>query len=188
MFDKLTLWDINIPQDPDGIPSYVRHVRFKSTPFPALEPGVLARILKTFMSLISLEFCHTRLPPPDELTVPLSLGEIGKGITRLTLAHIPDPAEVTTSFIFSFPNLKELVIDNIDDFWPDEPSLLVPDSSQREPLELFVLAGCMLGHCIPLTQWKLTSHRLSFNPSVKSTDLLLKISSKTVETLELIGT
>ena len=91
MFDKLTLWDINIPQDPDGIPSYVCHVRFKSTPFPALEPGVLAHILKTFTSLISLEFCHTRLPPPDELAVPLSLGEFGKGITRLTLAHIPDP-------------------------------------------------------------------------------------------------
>ena len=104
MFDKLTLWDINIPQDPDGIPSYVRHVRFKSTPFPALEPGTLARILKTFTSIISLEFGHTRLPPPDELAVPLSLGEFGKGITRLILAYIPDsdPAEMTTSFISSF--------------------------------------------------------------------------------------
>ncbi|KAF9777750.1 hypothetical protein BJ322DRAFT_1095577 [Thelephora terrestris] len=79
MFENLNLWEYNIPQDLDGIPSYVRHVRFKCTHFPHLEPGTLSR-----------------------LAVPLSLGEFGN-ITRLILTYVIDLFSVIKSFIFSGP-------------------------------------------------------------------------------------
>ena len=186
MFQELDLWEFNIPQDSDGIPSYVRHVRFKYTYFSAFEPGTLARVLKTFTSMISLEIDDTSLPPPDELAVPASLGEFGRSITRLTLVYVVDPVTVVASFVFSFPNLKELVIDNID-FYPNEPISIIPDTLQRGPLERFVLQDCREEDFILLAQWKLASRWLSLNPSVMGMGLLLEISSEMVTTLELIG-
>ena len=75
MFDNLTLWEINIPQDLDGIPSYVHNVQFQSI-FRNLERGIFRRILKTFRSMISLEMVNTDLPP-DDLTVLSLLGSLG---------------------------------------------------------------------------------------------------------------
>lgn len=107
---NFTRWEVSIPQDSDRIPSYVRHLRFQSTPFGSLAPGILARVLETFTSMISITIYASPLPSLAELVVPPSLGEFRKGITRLAFAHTLDLSSVITSLVFSFPNLKELVI------------------------------------------------------------------------------
>ena len=99
-FSDLALWETNIPQHPDGIPSYVHHVRLKHTSH-LLETGILPRVLKTFTSTISLQIRGAGLPLPDELVVPVSVGEFGKDITRLNLVHVEDSFAAITSFIFS---------------------------------------------------------------------------------------
>ena len=60
--------------------------------------------------MISITIYASPLPSLAELVVPPSLGEFRKGITRLAFAHTLDLSSVITSLVFSFPNLKELVI------------------------------------------------------------------------------
>ena len=185
MFDNLTLWEINIPQDLDGIPSYVHNVQFQSI-FRNLERGIFRRILKTFRSMISLEMVNTDLPP-DDLTVPVSLGEFGKRITRLALFHVDyESFPAITSLIFSLPNLEELITSNIDS-QSYEPSQIIPDTSQREPLELFMVWGVQEEAYIAIAQWKLVSRRLSLDPHDEGMELLINASSETVVALTLLG-
>ena len=181
--DDVIFWEANIPQNPNGIPSYVRHVRFKHFP-PRLEPGILSRVLKTFTLMASLDIDNTHLPPPEELVVPVSLGEFGKGITRLTLVFVTQPPAKIRSLIFSLPNLKELIIHNVvfDGSLP-----VVSDTAQRGPLELFVVLGNQLELYTGLAQWELASCKLSVDPSSNGIELLIKISSGMMEALTLIG-
>lgn len=185
MFDNLDLWEFNIPQDLDGIPSYVRHVRFKFTHFSHLEPGTLSRVLKSFGSMVSLAIDNTNLPPPEELAVPLSLGEFGN-ITRLILVYVVDPLSVITSFIFSFPNLRELITYHLD-LWPDEPFPTIPDASQRGLLELPSIHSTERDNYPAFAQLGLASRRLSLDPSCHGIELFIKRSSETMVALTLIG-
>ena len=171
--DSVARWEIDIPQDPDGIPSYLRHVRFEHFP-RRFEPGMLGRVLKIFTSMISMDIHGGRLPPPDGLTVPVSLGEFGQRVTRLTLLNITmgKPSTVIASFIFSFPNLKELVIANVP-FLPDESPPIAPDIFQRGPLESLVVLGSVNLSYDYIPLWRFAPHRLSFGPSVKGADLLV---------------
>lgn len=109
-FSDLPLWETNVPQHPDGIPSYAHHVRLKRASL-LLETGILPRVLKTFTSIISLWIRGASLPLPDELVVPVSLGEFGSGVTHLTLICVfHEPFAGIKSLIFSLPTLKELII------------------------------------------------------------------------------
>lgn len=183
-FKDLTPWEINIPQDPKGIPSYVHHVRFEN--FPSyVEPGHLSRVLKNFTSMISLTI-DTHLPPPAELAVPVSLGEFGKGITCLTLFYVQDSFAAITSLIFSLPELKELIISNVD-FQPDQPPRVVPDTPQRAPLDLFMVHGVEHESYIFLARWNLASRGLSLDLSDEGMRLLVKISSEAMVALTLTG-
>ena len=183
--DDVTRWEVNIPQDPDGIPSYVHHVRLKRTPL-SLKPGILPRVLKTFTLMISLDIDSSHLPPLDELAVPVSLGEFGRGITRLTLVQVQGPRTVITSFIFLFPNLKELVIVDVD-FWHDESPPVIPKIPQRRPLESFMVLGYRGFPYNAVSEWWLASRRLSLGPSAKGINLLIGGSSKTMVELTLMG-
>ena len=171
-FKDLTPWETNIPQDPKGIPSYV-------------EPGHLSRVLKNFTSMISLTI-DTHLPPPAELAVPVSLGEFGKGITCLTLFYVQDSFAAITSLIFSLPELKELIISNVD-FQPDQPPRVVPDTPQRAPLDLFMVHGVEHESYIFLARWNLASRGLSLDLSDEGMRLLVKISSEAMVALTLTG-
>lgn len=184
MDDNLTHWEINIPQDSNRIPSYVHHVQFQTIRFRSFESGILARVLKTFTSMASLAIFDTLLPSPDKLAVPVSLGEFGKGITCLTLIHIGESSAAMTFFIFSFPNLKELVIHHII-VW-GEASPITPNTSRR-PLDLFMVWGVQEMVYSALDQWKLAPRRLFLHPHEKGAELLLESSSKTIAELTLIG-
>ena len=181
---NFTRWEVSIPQDSNRIPSYVHHLRFQSTPFGPLEPGTLARVLKTFTSMISLSICAAHLPSPDELAVPVSLGEFRKGITRLAFAYSIALSARITSFVFSFPNLKELLMYKIHSW--DEAPPISPNTSWR-PLDLLVVWGVSEMTYRVLDQSKLTSRRLSLHPSENGAELLAKSSSKTITELTLIG-
>ena len=182
--DSVTRWEVNIPQDPLGIPSYVRHVRFKH--LPSLKPGTLSRVLGAFTSMTSLDLENPRLPPPEELTVPVSLGEFGQRITRLTFVLAGESIRVIASSILSFPNLKELVFANVH-FRPDESPSIVPEIGRRSLLESIVVLGSVefTYNVIPL--WKVAPRRLSLGLCANGMDLILRNASKTVVELTLTG-
>ena len=136
---QVVLWETKIPQDPDGIVSYVRHVRFDCARRTSLEPTTFGRLLKSFKSMVSLTMQNTEIPLPEELRGPISLGEFGNGVTRLVLVHeLYAPLTAVISFIFSFPSLKELVINCIN-LTSYEPLPILPGASKRGPLESLIL-------------------------------------------------
>ena len=105
----MALWEVNIPQEPDGICSCVRHVRFDSALMTSLEPTTFGRILKPFESMLALTMRNIEIPPPEELTDPISLGEFGKGVTHLVLSGaLYTPLTILTSFIFSPTGIRAL--------------------------------------------------------------------------------
>lgn len=93
---------------------------------------------------------------------------------------------VITSLIFSLPNLRELIIDNVD-FRPDVSPPVVPDISPRVPLELFVARGLQQGNYFAISKRKLASRRLSLNSIFEGMELLIGISSETMVALALMG-
>ena len=184
----ITRWEANIPQDLDGIPSYVRHVRFKYLPRRLLS-GTLSRLLGTFKLMTSLDIESSRLPLPDELAVPVSLGKFGKGITRLTLVHMREQISVITTFIFSFQNLKELVIAKVDS-WTDnlKSPPIIPEIFQRGMSEVFIVPWCRGLPYNNIALWRLAPRRLSLGSSAKGMDLIIRGSSEMVAELTLMGT
>ena len=75
--DDVIFWEANIPQNPNGIPSYVRHVRFKHFP-PRLEPGILSLVLKTFTLMASLDIDNTHLHHLRSSWFPCHLASLGR--------------------------------------------------------------------------------------------------------------
>ena len=147
---------------------------------------MLPRVLKTFTSTVSLVIETTGLSLDDGLAVHVSLGDFGKGITRLALVFMAQSFTVITSLVFSLQNLRELIIDNVD-FRPDVSPPVVPDISPRVPLELFVARGPQQGNYFAISKWKLASRRLSLNSIFEGMELLIGISSETMVALALMG-
>ena len=101
----------------------------------------------------------------------MSLGESGQRVTRLTLnITMGKPSTVIASFIFSFPNLKELVVANVPSLPDESPP---PDIPQRGPLESLVVLGSVNLSYDYIPLWRFAPRRLSFGPSVKGVDLLV---------------
>ena len=188
---QMVFWEANIPPDPDGIVSYVHHVRFDNTSNNtlsiSLEPVTFGRILKSFESMVTLTMLNAKVPLPGELTGPVSLGEFGKGVTRLVLAHeLHTPLTALISFIFSFPNLKELVFNDIR-LTSYEPPPILPGVSKRGPLDLLVLWKAPEELRADLIQHRLASRTLCLNPYWEDTDKLVAISLDSIVTLVLFG-
>ena len=80
--DKVDRWCTDILQDPDGISSYIRHVRIVEI-FWWDEPALFAHMLGTLSSLTELSLVKTEIP--DELPGHISRGEFGKGPLLSTL-------------------------------------------------------------------------------------------------------
>ena len=184
---QVALWEAKIPQDPDGIVSYVRHVRFDSALRTSLEPTTFGRLLKSFQSMVSLTIQNTEIPLPGELTGPVSLCGFGNGVTRLVLAHaLYAPLTAVVSFILSFPNLKELAINSIIPT-PYDPSPALPAASKRGPLELLVLWKIPPELSADLARGRLTSQTLCMNLYGQDGGKLIVASSESVVTLILLG-
>lgn len=181
---RVVLWEANIP---NGILSYIRHVRFIGAPRISLEPTTLGRILKPLGPRLTLTMHNVRILLPGELTDPVSLGEFGKGVTRLVLSRaLYTPLTALVSFIFSFPNLKELVVNDILLTSYELPPIL-PDAQKRGPLELLVLWKIPRSLGTDLIRRQLTSQTLCLNPRCGDMGELVFISAESVATLILFG-
>jgi hypothetical protein len=184
--ENLILWEKKIPQDPDGIPSYVHHVRFQAVPFH-FQPAIVSRVLKTFRSTISLALAHTDFPRPDELAALVSLGEFGRTVTRLSLTRsLYAPFTAVMSLIFSFPNLKELVINEINLTSYELPPTL-PNTSRMGPLELLDLRKTPKEVSIALAKCRLASRTLFLNLWDEGMELPLTTCSEGLVVLTLLG-
>jgi len=69
---QVFLWCTNIPQDPDGILSYVQSVEFSGIRWS--KPTLFGRALKCFSKLELLEMINTPLPELEELEGPVPFG------------------------------------------------------------------------------------------------------------------
>ena len=176
-------WCTDIPQDSDGISSYVRHVTIKRI-HSWTEPGLFSRLLRSLSSLKALSMY--RIEFPDEFPGHISRGEFGKGITTLHLRFLYYRLPTLTSAILSLPDLKELRVEQCK----AKPGGSLPTYSitpERGPLESLELLGRVDGIGEALAKFRFTSRRLSLDVGTPNVEQLLLLSSKTVVKLRLCG-
>ena len=185
--DQIALWDMNIPRDPDGIPSYVHHVQVRNIRSWD-NPAIFVRVLKTFSSVESLVMSGANIPPLDEVMGPVSFGEFGKALTSLTLLSQSCTSATIMSFILSFSNLKELVIEHVGIASEDlEPLSALPDTSHRESLRRLVLQGVPNALGTALVQYRFTCNSLDLDVYSHGGEQLIALSSETLVKLSLQG-
>ena len=181
--NQVNRWRKNIPQDSNGIPSYVRSAQFVAIPCWT-DPALFGRVLKDFTSLKMLYISETGIP--KELSGSISRGGIGKGITTLMILY-PWCSHITTvSIILSLPNLKELRIEN-DGFPSEEPLPMHPVVPRRRPLYSLTLRENVIGVGGSLVKYQFTSTHLSLDVHIRGVEQLLMLSSETVVELRLYG-
>jgi len=181
--DDLNRWWTNIPQDSDGIPSYVHFLKTQHIT-TWNDPALFARVFKNFTSLAILFLYETRVY--GGLPGLILRGEFGKRITALYLWSSFGSPATTMSTILSLPNLKKLWIKDYK-ITLGEPLSTHPVTPPREPLDSLIFQGGTGGVAESLTESRVISRYLSLNMDVPGTEQLIMISSKTVVGLSLYG-
>jgi len=180
---QVNRWCTGFPQDPEGIISYVRVIRFQDI-FSWDDPAIFGRALKSLCSLI--ELCVSWTDIPVELPGQISRGEIGKGITILRLHRTSCTLATTMSIVLSFPNLEVLYI--LDSGAGSEgPRRSRPVASQRAPLDSLKLWGNSGGIGKTLAESGFMFRRLSLDVGLSGVEQLIMLSSETVVELALHG-
>ena len=183
--DKVNRWWTDIPQDSDGITSYVRSVYFVKI-HSWNEPALFGRVLKNLTSLRELIIARTEIP--DELSGNIVRGEFGKGIETLFIWSPYCTLATMTSMILSLPNLKELGVD--DNRTMSGAALPTPThsiTSRRKQLDLLELYGDKRGIGEILAKSRFTTSYLYMGLHVSGVVQLLMVSSETVVELHLRG-
>ena len=175
-------WCTDITWGPDRISSYVRHVKIDDVYWR--EPALLSRMLGSFSSLTALSIYRTDIP--DELSGPISRGELGKGITTLDLRYFTCMLSTLTSMILPLPDLKELYMEDCYGV-PEGPLPTYSVTPQRGPLDSLELLGNAGGIGEALAQFRFTSRRLTLGMNIAGMEQLLLLSSQTVVELHLYG-
>jgi hypothetical protein len=179
----LTLWCVNIPQDPNGIPSYVRSVRFDCI-YSWCDPTLFGRVLKTFTSMTGLLMLNTAIPRPRDAPNSVSFGEFGRKIDSLMLLSPECTVATITVFVLSLPNLENFFLIGAA---PKKPPSILPRASQRRPLVALRLYADQNGVGTALAQCGLTSRKISSTVSEVGLERLLTLSSEVIVELELSG-
>ena len=181
--DHIVRWCAKIPQDPDGIPSYVRSVRFLCI-HHWREPALFGRVLKTFTSMTNLWIDETDIPQPDKVPGSVSFDEFGKEIKHLTLWSIRCPVATIVSMVLSFPNLEDFIATGLPS---GEIPAILPHTPQRRPLASLRLYAPTCGIGPAMARCGLKSYRLSLCLSDAGLVQILTLSSRVVVELELYG-
>ena len=181
--DEASRWWTDIPQDSDGITSYVRSVRFFGIPCWD-EPTLFGCVLKNLTSLRELIVSESEIP--DELLGYISHGEFGKEITTLCFWFSRCTLATMASMIFLLPNLKELGIDE-GGFTPKEPLPTQPATSRGKQLDRLQLYGGQSGMGEVLAEFRFIARHLSLDLYSLGAAQLLMLSSETVVELNLRG-
>jgi hypothetical protein len=179
--DKVNRWCTDIPRDSDGISSYVRRVEIQNI-FRWAEPALFGCMLETLSSLTELSLDEIDIP--DEFLDLISRGEFGKGITALYLQYTRCTCATMTSMILSFPNLKEL---RLEECTVEGPLPTYSVTPQRGPLDSLELHGYGVGIGETLVRSRFISSRLCLDVEITDAEQLLMLSSETVVELELRG-
>jgi len=171
--DDLNVWWSIIPQDPDGIPSYVLLLKIEGV-VTWDDPLLLGRVLKNLTSLQQLLIFETRIP--DELQDPVLRGEFGKEITTLCLWTSYCALATTMSIILSLPKLEDLVIGNHNTSGePLSTHLITP---QRRSLDSLRLGGDIDEVGEPLAESRLIYRILYLDTHLPITEQLITLSSE----------
>ena len=182
---EVVRWCTNIPQDPDGIPSYVRDVEFQCIRCWR-DPTLLSRVLKGFSRVKILTVWETGIPP-DEVCKIVSSGGFGRDIISLTLISSVSTVPTLMSLALSLPNLRELMIDSVVQAEP--PVLTPPDKTwQGRPLESLELALLWSKELEFIALCGVTAHRVDLSVGDVTIEKIIACSSETMRELTLQGT
>jgi len=181
--DDVNRWCTNVPQDSDGLSSYVQRITFEEIA-SWNDPTAPGRVLKNFSSLIKLRVSESAIP--NELPAQMSRGEFGKGITILHILFPLCTLAPIVSMILSLPNLKMLRIAGYA-IKSGEPLSTHPVALQREPLDLLEIHGDVCGLGEALVRSRLTSRHLFLEVRTSSIKQLMIHSSETMVELNLNG-
>jgi len=176
-------WCTDIPQDSNGISSYVRHVKIEEI-YSWVEPELLNHMLRSLSLLTTLSMFATQIP--DELPGHISRGEFGKGITTLDLCLPYCTLATLASMILSLPDLKKLRVEDRA-VTPEGPPPTHSVTPQRGPLDSLELRGRVNGIGEALAKFRFTSRRLSLGVDITGITQLLLLSSEMVVELKLCG-
>jgi hypothetical protein len=178
---KANLWCKNIPQEPDGVSSFVRLAHFECISRWD-KPELFGRVLKDLTSLRSLWVFFTEIP--DELRDHISRGEIGKTLDTLGFCFPRCTHTTMMSIILSLPSLKRLTVQS-DGLRSEEPLSVHPITSRRGPLDWLRLQGDVNGVGETLVKYRFTSRRLILDPSIPCVERLIVLSAETMVELKL---
>jgi len=182
---EVVRWYTTVPQDPDGIPSYVHDVEFQSIRCWR-DPTLLGRVLKCFSRLKILTISETGIPP-DEVRKVVSSGEFGRDIISLTFISPVSTVQTLVSLALSLSNLRELMIDSI--MRAEPPALTSPDKTwQGGPLESLELASLWSEEFEFIALCGVTTHRLDLSVVDMTMEKIIACSSETIRELMFQGT
>ena len=104
-------WYTRIPQDPEGIPSYVHSAQFSGL-IDCREPGMLNRILRCFVDSRSLRLVQVELSLLSEQQNPVLFNNFGAGVTELLINNPVRTYGTLILLILSLPSLETLEVIN----------------------------------------------------------------------------
>ena len=184
--DDLIRWRKDIPQDPDGIPSYIRDVQFRGI-ITWSDPTILGRVLECLSRVKILKISQTKLLRSEVPNI-VSSGAFGRELTSLVFTS---PRSTVPSFmplISSSPNLRELTIE-YRRVWRIAPKSLAPEHVwKREPLQSLKLFRLLREEIEYIARCGIMSHDLDLYLGDPMIEKVVACSSGIVEKLTLRGT
>ena len=181
---RVVLWYTNIPQDPDGIPSYVQTSSFFGIEWQ--DPTLFGRVVKCFSNLKSLSFIDGPIPEPGVLDGSVPFGEFSQQITYLALHAVTCSTTTMMSLILSLPNLQDLSL--IETETGEDETAISLGESRSKVLGLLQLQDVRASVVTAITQCSFTSRKM-YMSGLSEVDMarLLAPSSQTLAILELGG-
>jgi len=182
---QVVRWHTNIPQDPNGIPSYPKQVLFRCIPSWD-DPTLFNRVLKCFSRVKTLVILETAVTQDNPYNAVLPT-EFGRGLTSLHLCSPLCTLPTLISLILSLPNLKELFINGgakVESVVPIPPDAIW----RREALELLELSNVPNDVMDSIARCGITSRGLSVSAGDVAMKRVLANSSETLVELILQGT
>lgn len=178
-------WYTNIPQDPDGIPSYARDVEFQSIRCWR-DPKILGQVLMCFSRVKALTIAETAVSSGEVQNI-VSSGEFGRELTSLFLISPFSTVPTLMPLILSFPNLRELMIDSLTQ--PQPPAQILPDKTwKRGPLQSLELSWLWSRETEYIALCGVTSRRIDLSIGDVMIEKIIACSSETMRELAVQGT
>ena len=170
--------------DPDGISSYVRSVKF-FTIAKWSDSTLFNNTLENFSSLDRLWICNVEIT--DEMVERIPSGKFGERVTALDLFSPRCSISTVTTVILSLPNLRHLCIGDYGTMPRELPSTY-PATPRRKPFDSLKLVFGNLGAATEaFAKLEFTSRNLCLNVKFSSTWRLLMLSSEILGELTLTG-